>query len=139
MQMSSLRAANEALGRRFFAEQDRLVGGPAPELCTEGYRAILGGNPAMPREAHEGFAKAFYAAFPGMTHTIEDVFATDDRVAVRFVLHGTHAGSFFGIPPTHRHVTIAAHILMHVEDGRVATLWGIFDEAGLLRQLGVLQ
>ena len=139
MQMSSRRAAHEALGRRFFAEQDRLRGGPAPELCTAGYRAFLGGNPAMTREGHEGFAKAFYAAFPGMTHTIEDVFATDDRVAVRFSLHGAQSGSFFGLPPTNRQVTITANILMHIEEGKVATLWGVFDEAGLLRQLGVLQ
>lgn len=139
METTSTRAALEALGRRFFAEQDRLRGGPAPELCTNGYRAYLGGNPAMTREAHEGFAKAFYAAFPAMTHTIEDVFAAGDRVAVRFVLRGAHEGSFFGIPPTHRTVTITANILMRVENGKVATLWGVFDEAGLLRQLGVLQ
>ena len=126
------------LGRRFFAEQDRLRGGPAPELCAPEYRATIGGNPPMPREGHEAFAVAFYAAFPDMRHTVEDVFATDDKVAVRFVLRGTHTGSFYGIPATGRSVTVAAHVLMHVSDGKVTRLAGIFDEAGMLRQLGIL-
>ncbi|SRR6266487_1136085 len=126
------------LGRRFFEEQDRLRGGPAPALCAPGYLATLGGNPPMPREGHEAFALAFYAAFPDMHHTIEDVFATSDKVAVRFVIRGTHTGSFFGMPATGRPVTVAANVLMHVSDGKVTKLAGVFDEAGMLRQLGVL-
>lgn len=132
-------AANRTLGRRFFEEQDRRRGGPAPALCAPDYVALIGGNPAMPLAGHEAFAKAFYNAFGDIHHVIEEVFATEDRVAVRFVLHGTHTGSFFGLPATNRRVTIAANIQMHVADGKVTKLLGIFDEAGLLRQLGVLQ
>ncbi len=135
---ASAAEANCALGRRFFEEQDRLRGGPAESLCAAGYQAHLGSNPAMPREGHEGFAKAFYAAFPDMHHEIQQVFATDDRVLVRFVLHGTNSGSFFGMPPTGRSVTVPAHVILHVDGGRVTALFGIFDEAGLLRQLGIL-
>lgn len=130
--------ANRALGRQFFMEQDRLRGGPAADLCAAGYRAVLGGNPPMDRAGHDGFARGFYGAFPDMRHTVEEVFATDERVAVRFVVRGTHTGTFFGIPATQRPVTIAAHVLMHVADGKVTQLMGMFDEAGLLRQLGVL-
>jgi steroid delta-isomerase-like uncharacterized protein len=86
----------------------------------------------------EAFARAFYQAFGDIHHVIEDVFASDDRVAVRFVLHGTHTGSFFGLPPTGRAITVAANVVMHVARGKIANLMGIFDEAGLLRQLGVL-
>lgn len=128
-----------ALGRRFFEEQDRLRGGPAPDLCAPDYVAVLGGNPPTSREGHEAFARAFYAAFPDISHHIEDVFADRDRVAVRFVLRGTHTGSLFGVPPTGRAVTIAANVLMRVSNGRVSQLAGIFDEAGMLRQIGVLQ
>lgn len=130
--------ANRALGRRFFEEQDRLRGGPAPALCAPEYTARLGGNPATPREGHEGFAHGFYAALPDGQHAIEEVFATEDRVAVRFVIHGTHTGSFFGIPPTGRAVAVRAHVILHVSGGKVTALFGMFDEAGLLRQIGVL-
>jgi hypothetical protein len=33
---------------------------------------------------------------------------------------------------------VVANILMQVADGRVRRLAGVFDEAGLLRQIGVL-
>lgn len=139
MMARELAAANVDLGRRFFAEQDRLRGGPAEELCDDAYRATLGGNPPVDRSGHEAFAKAFYAAFEGIQHTIEDVFATDDRVAVRFVLSGRHTSSFFGIPPSGRAVIVSANVLMHTANGKVTKLLGVFDEAGLLRQIGALQ
>ena len=129
---------NRTLGRSFFAEQDRLRGGPAEALCTDDYVARLGGNPPMPRAGHEGFAQAFYAAFPDLHHEVEDVIATADAAVVRFVLHGTHRAPFFGIPATEKRVAIAAHVILRVRGGRVRELLGIFDEAGMLRQLGVL-
>jgi steroid delta-isomerase-like uncharacterized protein len=128
--------AHRSLGHRFFQEQDRLRGGPAEALCAPEYRAVLGGNPPMDRAGHEGFALAFYGAFPDLRHEIQEVFATEDRVAVRFVLHGTHTGAFFGMPPTSRTVTVAANVVLQVSDGRVTKLFGVFDEAGLMRQLG---
>ena len=130
--------ANRALGRRFFEEQDRLRGGPAEALCAPGYRAEIGGNPAMDRAGHEGFARAFSAGFDGIRHDIEEVFATEDRAAVRFVLRGRHTGSFFGIPATQQSIAVAGHVIVHIAGGQVTKLLGIFDEAGLLRQLGAL-
>jgi predicted ester cyclase len=130
--------ANRNLARQFFAEQDKLRGGPAPELCAANYRAWLGGNPTIDRAGHEGFAKAFYAGFPDLRHEVEQVIATEEQVAVRFVLHGTNTGSLFGMPPSGKPATIAAHVLMRVTAGKVTELFGIFDEAGMLRQIGVL-
>ena len=127
-----------ALARDFFAAPDRLRGGPDPALCTADYQAWLGGSPPVPREFHEGFARAFYAAFPDLAHTVDQVFAAGDRAAVRFTLRGTHQGAFFGIPATGRAVVVVANVLLTVRDGRVSELRGIFDEAGLLRQIGVL-
>jgi steroid delta-isomerase-like uncharacterized protein len=127
--------ANRLLGRRFFEEQDRLRGGPAEALCGAGYVAVLGGGPPIDRAGHEAFALAFYGAFPDLRHEIQEVFATDDRVAVRFVLHGTHTGTFFGMPATHRTIVVAANVILQVAGGRVTTLLGVFDEAGLTRQL----
>ena len=42
------------------------------------------------------------------------------------------------MPATGWSVTIAALVSMHVAAGKVTRLFGIFGEAGLLRQLGVL-
>src|SRR5947207_392700 len=106
--------ANRSLGRKFFAEQDRVAGGPSPDLCAPGYVARLGGNPPTDRAGHEAFAKAFYEAFAGMKHQVEHVIASEDGVAVRFVLRGRHSGAFFGIPASGNDVTIVANVLLKV-------------------------
>jgi steroid delta-isomerase-like uncharacterized protein len=129
---------NRELGRAFFAAQDRLRGGPDPDLCAPGYRAHLGGNPPVDRDGHETFARAFYTAFPDMRHDVEVAAVDATAVTVRFTIHGTHREPFFGIPATGKSVRVVANVILRVSEGRVAELFGVFDEAGMLRQLGVL-
>lgn len=127
-----------SIGRRFFAAQDQRKGGPDPELCTTDYQATIGGNPPWDLQGHAAFAQAFYAAFSDLCHTVEDELIDGDKVAVRFVMTGKHTGAFFGIPATNRTIKVVANVLMHLKDGRVQKLFGVFDEVGMLRQLGVL-
>ncbi len=125
------------LGPRFFAEQDRLQGGPAAELCAPGYTAQIGANPPMPLEEHQQFATMFYTAFSGLHHVIEDTVADREKVAVRFTLHGTHAGDFMGLPATGRTIAVPAIAILRVVDGKVTRLNAVFDQAGMMGQLGV--
>ena len=87
---------------------------------------------------HQGFAQAFYGGFPDIFHTVDEVVADGDRVAVRFTLRGTHTGDFMGIPATNRGVEVGAVVMMRIEDGKVAELHAQFDQFGLMRQLGVI-
>jgi predicted ester cyclase len=132
------KAANHALGRMFFAEQDRLKGDLPADLCAPEYQARVGSGPMMDRAGHSGFGRAFYAAFPDLHHEIEQVIAENDVAVVRFVLQGTHTAALFGIPATNRRITVPAHVILRIQDGKVTSLLGVFDEAGMLRQLGVL-
>lgn len=136
--MSNGAAENVELGRRFFAEQDRLRGGPAAELCTPGYTAQLNANAAVDRAGHESLAKGFYAALPEARHEIEEAFATEDRVAIRLVFRGRQSGTLMGVAPTHKTIAITVHAILHVAEGKVTKLAEVFDEASLLRQLGFL-
>jgi len=43
-----------------------------------------------------------------------------------------------GIPPTNKPIVVSAMVLMTVVEGRVTHLQGIFDQLGLLRQIGVV-
>jgi steroid delta-isomerase-like uncharacterized protein len=126
------------LGPRFFAEQDRLQGGPAEDLCAPGYTARIGANPPMPLAGHQQFAAMFYAAFSGLAHVVEDTVAGPDRVAVRFTLHGTHTGDFMGLPATGRTIAVPAIAILRLVDGKVAELNAVFDQAGMMRQLGAV-
>jgi predicted ester cyclase len=87
---------------------------------------------------HQQSARAFSTAFPDLPHTVEQVVAVEDRVAVRFVIRGTHRAAFLGIPTTCNPIQISAVVTCRVADGRVSGLRGVFDQMSLMRQLGVV-
>lgn len=126
------------LGSEFFLSQDRRKGGPDADLCAPDYSAKIGSYPLMNLETHDAFTMAFYAAFPDLYHTIEDVIVEDDKVAVRFILHGTHLGELSGIPATGRSIEVQAIAMLEARDGKVTHLDVGFDQMGMLTQLGVL-
>ncbi|MDH3731486.1 MAG: ester cyclase [Acidimicrobiia bacterium] len=80
--------------------------------------------------------KGFRQAFPDMTIEVEDVVVTDDRIAFRSTLRGTHLGPFMGIPATGRQVEVGLLDLIRIENGRFAEQWGGPDVYDLLTQLG---
>jgi predicted ester cyclase len=124
--------STRALGPLFFHAQDRLLGGPAAELCVPGYSATIGGNPSFDLAGHQAFARAFYAAFPDLHHTIEETVAEQAKVAVRFVLRGTHTG-------TRRAIEVNALAILHVAEDKVTELRANFDQIGMMKQLGVME
>ena len=126
------------LAERFFHGQDRLKGPLPPELLTPDYRAEIAGFPPMDAVGHGGFGQTFYAAFPDLHHTIDEVRATDDGAVVRFTVRGTHTDDFMGLPPTGRAIEVTAIVLLTLDGGRVRQLRAIFDRFGLLQQLGVI-
>jgi steroid delta-isomerase-like uncharacterized protein len=126
------------LPAKFFKGQDALKGPLPAELLAPSYRAEIAGFPPMDAAAHAGFGRAFYAAFPDLNHTIDEVVAGDGHVAVRFTLRGRHAAPFNGIPATSQSITVSAIVILTVEQDRVTHLSGVFDRFGLMQQLGVV-
>ena len=130
--------ANRGIGRKFFEEQDRLRGGPNPDLCAPSYVARIASNPPMTFADHQGFASAFYAGFPDLMHVIEDIVATDSAAVVQFILKGTHRGDFMGIPATQKAIDVGAIAIFRISGGKITELRGQFDQLGMMRQLGVI-
>jgi predicted ester cyclase len=126
------------LAREFFMEQDRRKGALSPTLCTPEYTATIANNPPMDLAGHSAFGMMFYQGFPDVYHTLDDVIVEGDRAAVRFTLRGTHTGAFMGVPPTGRRIEVTAIAIQHFVDGKIARLWGQFDQVGLMQQLGVM-
>ena len=126
----------KATARKFIQEQDRLRGGPSDELCTEGYVAYLASFPPMGLDGHKQFTAAFYAGFPDLAHTIEEVIAEGDRVAMTIRFTGTNTESFMGNPPSGKPIDFEGLVLMRIASGKVAELHGQFDQMGVLQQIG---
>ncbi len=49
--------------------------------------------------------REFYEDLPDLRHTLDDVMAEGDRVAVRLTARGTHGGDFQGAQPTGKRMT----------------------------------
>jgi steroid delta-isomerase-like uncharacterized protein len=89
----------------------------------------------------EGFAanvRSLAEAFPDIHFTVEDVFAAEDRVAVRWSWTATHSGSFRGTAPTHRRVENSGIVIYQVRDGKLVRGWTQMDRLGVLQQIGAL-
>jgi steroid delta-isomerase-like uncharacterized protein len=80
----------------------------------------------------------YFAAFPNVRWTLEEQIAEGDKVASRSTWQGTHQGTFLGIPPTGKDVTVAAWTMDRVVDGKIAESRLIMDVLGLLQQLGAI-
>jgi predicted ester cyclase len=96
--------------------------------------------PGVP-EGFEGrkiFYSAFLSAFPDLHVHIEDSFAEGDRLVTRWSAHGTHDGELMGIPPTGKQISVGGTAIDRFENGKSVEHWEVFDQVGLMQQLGVI-
>lgn len=104
----------------------------APDFVTETAPAVKGA------EAVKAIVLPVREAFPDLRHTIHELVAEGDRVAVRWTMKGTHRGPFSGIPATGKPVAFGAISIYRFQDGKIAELWAQVDRLGLLQQLGAV-
>ena len=95
-----------------------------------------------PFVGHEGtrqFFKLYLTAFPDLHLDVEAILpGGESHVVVRWRSSGTHKGPFATIPATGRKGSVHGCTVMEVKNQKVAHAWVYFDNAHLLRQLGVL-
>jgi len=94
-----------------------------PMRGPEGYLAIIG----MMR-----------SGFPDVQWTLEEMVAEDDKVAARFILRGTHQGTFFGFPASGKKIAVQAMNIYRLSDGKFVEEHGQPDMLGLLQQIGAM-
>ena len=78
-------------------------------------------------------------AFPDCAITIEDQLEDGDKVATRWTGRGHHHGVFLGIPPTGKSIAISGISIDRIANEMIVESWEITDDAGLMRQLGLIQ
>jgi steroid delta-isomerase-like uncharacterized protein len=129
---------NKAIVRRFFELMNEGGFAGVGEVWTEDLTWHGSFGEIRGLEAFIQMGAAFFAAFPGLHISIEDVIAQGDKVAVRITWQGTHQGEFMGIPPTGKPVTVTGINLYRVANGKIVEEWWQEDILGLMQQLGVL-
>ena len=87
----------------------------------------------------ERIYRVWFTAFPDLIFQIDDLLIDEDRAAVLGTVTGTHAGEFFGMPPTKRKIAVACSFFYRFEGTQIVHERRILDFTGLLVQVGVLR
>lgn len=80
-------------------------------------------------------AEMMFSAFPDVRIQVEDMFATDDKVAVRVRFTGTHTGPFMGKEATGKSIDYQSNELYRIADGKIAEEWICSDMLTLMTQI----
>jgi predicted ester cyclase len=81
---------------------------------------------------------SFRTAFPDWHEEIEQIVAEGELVAVHFKCSGTHLGEFMGVAPTGKRMDKVNEVyFLRVRDGKFVEFWGMEDNLGRMRQLGI--
>ncbi|OFW46403.1 MAG: hypothetical protein A3J29_18070 [Acidobacteria bacterium RIFCSPLOWO2_12_FULL_67_14b] len=84
------------------------------------------------------FYEDWWRAFPGSKLVLNDIISTEDKVACRFLIDGTHAGPFQGIPSSGKAVSVSGFTILRFVNGKCVERWSLVDSLALLTQIGAL-
>jgi predicted ester cyclase len=74
-------------------------------------------------------------AFPDHHWDLRRLLVDGSWLSGHFVDTGTHTGTFLGVAPTGRSITIQEFATYRISDGKIAEVWGTADNVSLLEQL----
>jgi predicted ester cyclase len=110
------------------------------ELCLGDY---VDHDPLLGDQDREGVKRAiasYRAAFPDLAFTVEDAFAADDKVVLRWSAEGTFENEFMGQPPTgERGEPVAGIGIDRYEGDKIAESWGQWDTLRFMRNIGAIE
>jgi predicted ester cyclase len=86
------------------------------------------------REGYQRLIKAFRAALPDLTFTVQMVLAEGNRIAIQLTAKGTHEGNFLEFRPTHRPVTFSSLAFFTLENGKITDRFGVSDVSSVIMQ-----
>lgn len=76
------------------------------------------------------------ALFPDIKEDMQEIIASGDTVATRWVLTGSLQQDYMGIPASGQKIRIGGMNFYRLKDGRVTDIWTQFDGTALMQQLG---
>jgi len=137
-----LTETNKTVARRFFEEVfgkgqlnvlDEII---ALDHVNSGPGAL----PELPTgpDGAKKLVTVYRNAFPDLRFSVVAVIVEKNKVVTRWTAHGTHQGELLGMPATGKSTTVTGIAVDRIADGKIAESWLIFDQFGLMQQLGVI-
>lgn len=131
-------AVEALLARRNAAWKARDASALASLHAASGVVVSPTGGVLEGRTEIERVYRVWFSAFPDLM-TQPDALIDGDRAVEILHFSGTHAGEFFGLPATGRHVELSVACVLSFADDRIVEERRIYDFTGLLVQVGVLK
>ncbi|WP_217697887.1 ester cyclase [Sinomonas mesophila] len=78
-----------------------------------------------------------HAAFTDFTVEVLHAVEGDDLIAIHWQSVGTHTGTFMGVPPTNRTVTVNGASFLRHRDGLITEEWTVWDPRELLSSMNI--
>jgi steroid delta-isomerase-like uncharacterized protein len=110
------------------------------ELIADDFVATVVGAPEQIRgpQGFREFVGLYRKAFPDLRITIDEQFAEGETVVTRWTATGTNEGELMGMPATGKQATTAGININRISGGKLIEGWGLFDQLGLLQQIGAV-
>jgi steroid delta-isomerase-like uncharacterized protein len=110
------------------------------ELIADDFVATVVGAPEQIRgpQGFREFVVMYRTAFPDLRITVDEQFAEGETVVTRWTATGTNEGELMGMPATGKQATTAGININRVSGGKLVEGWGLFDQLGLLQQIGAV-
>lgn len=77
----------------------------------------------------------FFQSFPDLHVKIEDLIASDNKVAARLVVSGTHEQEFMGIPPSHKKFSYPEISIVRFVNSKLTEHWAVSDVLEMMNQV----
>ena len=110
------------------------------ELIADNFVATVVGAPEQIRgpQGFREFVVMYRTAFPDLRITVDEQFAEGETVITRWTATGTNEGELMGMPATGKQATVAGININRISGGKLVEGWGLFDQLGLLQQIGAV-
>jgi steroid delta-isomerase-like uncharacterized protein len=128
---SLVRRFGEAMNSRHLDALDEIVAADFVRHCQ-----ATPGVDVRSREEFKEFLRQDAAAFPDSIQVARHVVAEGDLVAVWATYEGTQQGPMGPFPTSGRRMQLDFAAFLRIEDGRIAEMWGTWDNVAGLVQLG---
>jgi SnoaL-like polyketide cyclase len=125
--------------RRESAWQARDAASLTADHAPEGVVVSPTGGVLEGRIEIERIYRVWFTAFPDLVFATEDLIVDENRICLLCRITGSHAGEFFGMPPTGRRIECSGAFIYRLENDLIVHERRILDFTGLLVQVGVLR
>ncbi len=102
------------------------------------YEDLAAGIVNRGKKELKDFIKATFIWSPDLKFELKSSFGAGDQVASEWVMSGTHAGEFGGMPPTGKTFSLRGASILELREGKIYRNSDYYNAASFLQQVGLL-